>query len=188
MSPSTSADPPAVPTEADLARAIAAAMRIAVTALRERHPESFYYVTLTTTGEGHAPALSAWSHEAFARARAEHGDARAALMTWSYADSPYCAFEDAAFDDVKRLFERRPDVHGLDGAALEAELQLRLRAMEAGIAALDAQAFFGTGAARHGVVVNAEIMPPDVGNTERARRLNPPDALEAWLREAAEER
>tara|TARA_R100000988_G_scaffold7577_1_gene4444 strand:- start:373 stop:525 length:153 start_codon:yes stop_codon:yes gene_type:complete len=32
----------------------------------------------------------------------------------------------------------------------------------------------------------AEVMPPDPTNTERARRLNPPAALTRWLEEVAE--
>ena len=30
-------------------------------------------------------------------------------------------------------------------------------------------------------------MPPDYANTERGKRLNPPESLYAWLEEAAEE-
>lgn len=175
-----------VPTEDELADAIARAARTAIAALRERHPESFYYVTLYTSGEAHPPSLSAWSREALARVREAKGAAFAELVRWSYADSPYCDFGAGAFDDVRRLFDRRPEISSLDDAAREAEYGLRLRAMEAALARLDAVGFFGTGAARLAVFVNAEVMPPDAGNTERARRLNPPGALESWLREVAE--
>ena len=51
---------------------------------------------------------------------------------------------------------------------------------------LDRAGVFGTGPKRAGIVVNVECMPPDRTNVERALRLNPPEALEVWLREAAE--
>ena len=40
---------------------------------------------------------------------------------------------------------------------------------------------------RLGIVINVEVMPPDYTNTERALRLNPRQALDAWLAEAAED-
>jgi hypothetical protein len=66
------------------------------------------------------------------------------------------------------------------------EYELRLNVMEAALAELDAEGLFGIGPERDQVVVLVEVMPPDYTNTERARRLNPPSALETWLREAAE--
>ncbi len=36
------------------------------------------------------------------------------------------------------------------------------------------------------VVLAVEVMPPDFTNTERVLRMNPPDAVRVWLREAAE--
>lgn len=175
-----------VPSEQELEQALVSALRAVVGALFRTHPECFYYVTLHTTGEALAPALSAWSHEALARVREERGDAFAELIKWSYADSPYCAFADTEFDAVKRLYAARPDPHSLHAEEFFAECALRLRAMERAVAQLDREGVFGTGAARYGMFVNAEVMPPDAGNLERARRLNPPEALEAWLAEAAE--
>jgi hypothetical protein len=51
---------------------------------------------------------------------------------------------------------------------------------------LNAKGLFGKGKERLGIVINAEVMPPDYTNTQRALRLNPRDALTAWLREMAE--
>ena len=52
---------------------------------------------------------------------------------------------------------------------------------------LDAEGLFGQGEKRLGIVINAEFMPSDCTNTERALRLNPQKALEEWLEEMAEE-
>jgi Domain of unknown function (DUF4303) len=59
--------------------------------------------------------------------------------------------------------------------------------MEQAMAVLDREGFFGKGDARSAVVINAEVMPPDYGNTERGLRLNPKEALTEWLGEIAEE-
>lgn len=52
---------------------------------------------------------------------------------------------------------------------------------------LDIGGMFGRGEKRLGIVINAEFMPPDFTNTERALRLNPKEALNQWLEEIAEE-
>ncbi len=52
---------------------------------------------------------------------------------------------------------------------------------------LDEKGLFGTGDERLNVVVNAEIMPPEYSNTERALRLNPMESLKEWLIEATED-
>jgi hypothetical protein len=51
---------------------------------------------------------------------------------------------------------------------------------------LDGEGLFGRGAARSQIVINVEVAPPDSTNTERAVRLNPPEAVGTWLAEAAE--
>ncbi|MBQ5560883.1 MAG: DUF4303 domain-containing protein, partial [Lachnospiraceae bacterium] len=51
----------------------------------------------------------------------------------------------------------------------------------------DAKGIFGRGKQRLDIVINAEFMPPDYTNTERALRLNPKEALYEWLEEIAEE-
>ena len=35
-------------------------------------------------------------------------------------------------------------------------------------------------------MINVEVVPPDHTNTERAIRLNPPEAITQWLADAAE--
>jgi hypothetical protein len=176
----------AMPTEEALCQAIADATRAAVASLREAHPETFYYITLVTSGEALVPTLSAWSLEALARVRTERGESAAAMVKWSYADSPYCGLYDQAFSEVSRLLSLRPDTRRLDATDFTGECDLRLRAMESAIAKLDHEGLFGAGPVRQAVVVGVEVMPPDPGNTARARRLNPPEALTTWLCEAAE--
>jgi hypothetical protein len=177
-------------TPAELTSAIAGATRTAVTALFREHAENFYYLSLITTGEGHPPSLAAWSSEALERVAAAQSHPRQAIeqLRWSYADSPYCCFgyEDY-FGPVRDIFARRPrmDYAGSDDE-WEEELAVRLQAMEDALALLDDEGIFGRGSAREALVINVEVMPPDASNTERARRLNPPAALERWLREAAE--
>ena len=62
-----------------------------------------------------------------------------------------------------------------------------MSAMEEAMARLDQAGLFGTGSKRAHIVINVEVMPPDYTNTERAKRLNPPEALVDWLKEAAED-
>ena len=52
---------------------------------------------------------------------------------------------------------------------------------------LDNEGLFGTGEQRLKIVINVEVMPPNYGNTLRALRLNPREALNTWLEEIAEE-
>ena len=163
-----------------LADAITNAARNAVAELfRERPNDTFYYISLITTGEGHSPCLTAWSWEKLAETvQAEGGnDQLTADLKWSYADSPFYCFGESYFNVVKQLINSAPD---------GCELNLLLKGMESAMATLDAEGLFGIGTKRFGIVINAEVMPPDHSNVERAKRLNPPEALGDWLREAAE--
>lgn len=90
-------------------------------------------------------------------------------------------------DVQSSLFLARLEMDCEDDDQWEREYELRLSAMEAALARLDNEGIFGTGDERHSIYVNAEVMPPDCANTERARGLNPKEALTAWLAEAAEE-
>ncbi len=184
----------AYPTKTELARAIEAAARKAIDELFAQYPDHrFYYLSLLTTGEVHPPVLVAWSEEALedaVRDEVDQEDARYWLK-WSYADSPFFCFGEAHFEEVKELFEKRPDASLQDdedysGSASEAEHNLRLDAMESAIRTLDRRGLFGAGENRSSIVVNVEVMPPDCTNTERAMRLNPPEAIREWLEEAAE--
>ncbi len=183
----------AFPTKADLTRAIEAAARKAIEELFAQYPHHhFYYLSLITSGEVHAPALVASSKEALEEAvkDADDQDARWGLK-WSYADSPFFCFGEAHFEEVNELFRQRPDPGLQDDedyrdSAAEAEHNLRLEAMESAIHNLDQQGLFAAGDRRLKIVVNVEVMPPDRTNTERAKRLNPPEAIRQWLEEAAE--
>ncbi|GAA4216737.1 DUF4303 domain-containing protein [Actinocatenispora rupis] len=167
-----------IPTEADLAAALADATRAALTELYRDNPgHRFYYVTLTTPGEAYGPALSAWSYEALA------GRPDADAVRFSYADSPFSIVGEHHLAPVRELFAARPEVFDLaDDAESGAEYELRLRAIEAALRQLDAEGLFGTGTDRAEVLVLAEVVPGDEENADRARRLNPPGpALDAWL-------
>lgn len=167
-----------IPSEADLAEALTKAVRAAVTDLYRDNPgQTFYYVTLTTSGEAFGPALSAWSHEALAgRPDADH-------VRYSYADSPFSIVGEEHLAPVRELFAARPAVFEIaEDDASEAEYELRLRAMETALSRLDAEGLFGVGEARANVLVLAEVVPGDTENEDRARRLNPPGpALDTWL-------
>jgi len=182
------------PTEDELVAAIESAAEMAIKDLFVRHPGHYYYLSFITTGEAHPPILAAWSEEALeeavrnevdSRRRPDKEDARWGLK-WSYADSPFCCYGSEHFERVNHLFAMRPGIDSLDASAWEAEYDLRLRAMETALSRLDLKGTFGVGEERLRMVVNVEVMPPDFTNTERAKRLNPPEAIRTWLEEAAE--
>ncbi|MGV9288860.1 DUF4303 domain-containing protein [Streptomyces sp. NPDC003719] len=174
-----------MPTEYDLTDAVHRAARAAFTDLfRENPGHRFYYCTLVTPGEAYGPALSAWSEQALAEQAARH-DCPPLDLKWSYADSPFCCWGERHLEPVRDLFAARGELADLPDGEDEAEFDLRLRAMETAVARLDAEGLFGTGTARHGLVVAVEVVPPDTGNDERTLRLNPPEALTEWLEEAA---
>lgn len=124
------------PTQAELSNAIADAIRRAVADLFAAHPDDhFYYCSLITTGEAHAPALSAWSYEALQAYGQREGLEEAELLDvkWSYADSPFFFFGEAHLAEVRRLFDAQPL------ANTDAEYQARLEAMEKAVARLDGE-------------------------------------------------
>ncbi|MEK3790497.1 DUF4303 domain-containing protein [Paenibacillus sp. FSL R7-0204] len=184
-------------TEQEVQRLAAEIVEAARRSFRElfANGEHYYYCTLYTTGEGHAPSLSAWSREALeqeAARQAGDGSTPAAeiaeLIKWSYADSPYCCFGDEHFDEVKQSFQARPSIAVLEADAWNHEFGLRLEAMELAMRMLDAEGLFALNQPRKDVCVLAEVMPPDEGNTDIALRLNQAEspAMRAWLAEAAE--
>jgi hypothetical protein len=174
-----------LPTQSELADAIADATRRAVSNLFQKHPGHFYYCALITTGEAHRPFVTAWSEEALNEAALRDREPVKAreLLKWSHADSPYCCFGDEHFSTVATLFDARPS---LDGDNWRSEWQFRVDAMEAALSRLDREGLFGRGAERSRIFVNVEVMPPDYTNVERAARLNPSAAMRSWLQEAAE--
>lgn len=176
--------------ESNLTDAIASATLAALTDLRREHPDRYYYITLITSGEAHAPFLVAWSEKALLAAAEQYDNVDNArkFLKWSYADSPYMAYGDHHFARVREMFAARPEMrYGDTSGAWELEFELRLSAMEAAMARLDAQGVFGHGIERTRVIVAVEVMPPDDTNTQRIRRLNPSESLTEWLLETSEQ-
>ncbi len=173
------------PSETELKNAIYEASKKALSELFSNNPGNYYYCALITTGEALPPFVSAWSKEALEKVVATEGKRNE--LKWSYADSPFCCYGEEYFSEVKELFSKRHEITAdISEEARRAEYNLRLNAMEAAMASLDAEAFFGKGEIRNSIVINVEVMPPDNSNTTRAKRLNPHKAIETWLLEAAE--
>lgn len=176
--------------DSDLIDALAVAIKVAAADLFRSHStERFYYFALITTGEAHPPTVVAWSTEALDRAVARDEDpakdrARRQLK-WSYADSPYYGFGEHHFEKVRKLFALSP-LDWRDEAEFAAGYEARMNAMVTAMARVDREGTFGSGVERDRIVINVECMPPDPTNAERARKLNPPEALVEWLKEAAE--
>lgn len=160
----------------------------AIKKLFQDHKEKFYYCSLITTGEGLCPIISAWSEEALERTAKEEQDVERAkyYLKWSYAETPYYAYGEEYFEDVNRVFLERMRKLTTEKER-DREIQLRINSMEKVMYNLDMDGIFGQGKERLGIVINAEVMPPDFTNTERALRLNPREALNEWLEEIAEE-
>jgi hypothetical protein len=169
------------PSAQDIEDAIYESAQDAWTALRAQHADQhFYYFSLITCGEALAPFVSAWSRESVVIV-AEKESVPVDYLKWSYAESPFCFFAEERFEKVRELFRLRPEP---DDAA---EVDLRMAAMEGALSRLNREGAFGIGQTRNEIVVLVEVMPPDFTNAQRARRLNPAEALADWLAEAAEE-
>jgi hypothetical protein len=180
---------PPTSDDAELTNAIKEAAENALRELFAQHAERFYYITLTTSGCAAWVRLSAWSVEALERATAgaEDVDEERRMLKWSYSDSPYCGFGENHFDTCDKLFTERGDSSSFeDDDEWFEEYEVRLAAMARALQLLDEEGLFGTGEERNGVVIAAEVMPPDESNVERVTMLNPPAALVEWLSEAAE--
>ncbi|RKM55777.1 DUF4303 domain-containing protein [Butyrivibrio sp. X503] len=170
-----------------LVEIIQSATEKALLKLFEEHNESFYYCSLITTGEGLCPIISAWSKEALERVANESDDVEEAkyYLKWSYSETPYFAYGEEFFEDVNNVFIDRMNKLKTS-EEMHREVQLRINSMEKVMHNLDAKGMFGRREQRLNIVINAEFMPPDYTNTERALRLNPQEALKEWLEEAAE--
>ena len=160
----------------------------AILKLFKEHKETFYYCSLITTGEGLCPIISAWSSESLEKTASAYTDIEEAkyYLKWSYAETPYYAYGEEFFIDVKKMFIERMNVLKTSEEK-QREVQIRINSMERVMHNLDEKGIFGHGKQRLGIVINAEFMPPDYTNTERALRLNPQEALVEWLEEIAEE-
>lgn len=182
-------------TEFELSQLIENATRNAFLELFDKHLGSYYYCSLITSGEAHAPVLTAWSLEALeheAKKLVELGientleDAKYALK-WSYSETPYFMFGDSHFECVRHAFNQRPQISAkMEKWEWDDEYQLRLRAMEVAMKNLDNSHLFGDGDVRLNMIINVEVMPPDKTNSIRAMRLNPFEALKEWIEECAE--
>ena len=155
--------------------------------LFEKNKEKFYYCSLITDGEGHCTIISAWSYEALERVTSsiESQEVKEEYK-WSYADSPYFAYGEEYFEDLKNMWEEHLELE-LDDDEFYEEVEIRIDIMEEVMKHLDEKGLFGKGTERLQIVIKAEFMPPDYSNTERAIRLNPKEAIEEWLEEVAEE-
>lgn len=171
-----------------LVRAIQEAAQKALNQLFVNNNEKFYYCSLITTGEGLCPIISAWSEEALEKVANESDNVEEAkyYLKWSYDESPYFAYGEEYFEGVDKVFLERMNKLITDKEK-DREIQLRINSMEKVMHNLDMGGMFGRGEKRLGIVINAEFMPPDFTNTERALRLNPKEALSQWLEEIAEE-
>ena len=172
----------------DLIQIIQTATESALLKLFKEHNERFYYCSLITTGEGLCPIISAWSKEALERVANESDNVEEAkyYLKWSYSETPYFAYGEEFFREVKSVFiERMNNLNTVEER--QREVQLRINSMEKVMHNLDVKGIFGRGIQRLNIVINAEFMPPDHTNTERAIRLNPQEALNEWLEEIAED-
>lgn len=112
---------------------------------------------------------------------------KAALIKWSYADSPYCCFGEEYFTNVCQYLNERPNINVLEGEKWQQELTLRLTAMELAMKKLDEEGLFALNQTRDAICILVEVMPPDEVNIEIALRLNQSStALQQWLVEADE--
>ena len=160
-----------------------------------RNGKRYYYCTLYTTGEGHTPSSSAWSREALEREATNQAidsnisqPEMAALIKWSYANSPYCDFGGENFSNVRQCLNERPSFYDLTGKEWQQELTIRLKAMELAIKKLDEEGLFALNQTRDSICILVEVMPQEEINTEIALRLNNQSstAFQQWLVEAAE--
>lgn len=149
-------------------------------------PETYYYVALITSGEACPPEFSACSYESLERQIATSTYAEPfKFLKWSCVESPYYCYKSEYFNELEKLYDKRPQIYSLTAEQWQAEYDLRLLSMEKALQELDALGLFGLGLKRKQLVINVEVLPPDSSNTARAERLNPPEAFAIWLSEYA---
>lgn len=155
--------------------------------------ETFYFFVLSTTGEALAPFVSAWSYETLQQQSIiqNWNTDDIADFKWSSTESPYFEFGSQYFDQVKQAFSARPDIDPLKPEAeyeveYEKEFNFRINAMMEALHRCDKKGIFSLNQDRSEIMINVEILPPDYTNTIRAKKLNPLDAIQTWLKEAAE--
>ena len=158
------------------------ATRNAFQALFKEHPEHYYYCTLIMA-DCSTPCITAISEEALQQAVDNNGgNYSAEELKWSYADSPYCNYGyHKYFHEVSQLFNEVNNIDNDDeyDAAIEDWMDMMERVMKQ----LDEEKLFGEGAVREAMIINAEYMPPEDSNAERAERLNAKAAYQEWYAE-----
>lgn len=152
-------------------------------ALFREYKEKFYYCTLILS-EGATPFISAFSEEALEAAVEENdGKYPAEELKWSYADSPYCGYGyEEYFQALDGVFFERMDNIPSD-EEYDQEIEHWLSLMEKVMKTLDEEKIFGEGEERRSMIINAEVMPPDETNAERAERLNTKSTYQIWYDE-----
>lgn len=169
-------------SEQELTLRTCQAAKTAFQELFQVYPGTYYYCSMFTDGLANGPAITAWSYEALEKCASEQNDPVQAKewLKWSYGDSPFFCYRDDLFEPIRKAIQKRP---GPDKEGWLEEYQLRMRIMENAMKCLDEYGVFGVGLARSQLVVAVEVVPPDSSNTERVKRLNPPDAVAIWLAE-----
>lgn len=164
------------------------ATKTAFTELFKEHDEFYYYCTLVTTGDGNCPYISAWSWQALKKFLEQEEISKEEIIDykWSYADSPYCAYGKEYFKEVEEYVLANKPKNIDDEEDWHIWEDALIVTMETVMSTLDEQGIFGLGAKRKSMLVNAEIMPPDYSNTQRALRLNNREDIRIWLKEAAQ--
>lgn len=149
--------------------------------------EDFYYISLITSGEAHLPILSAWSYQKLHKL-SNYDDQEAHFIKWSYADSPYTMYKNKFFHNVEKILESR-DIKNMNERDLNSEFDFRINAMVDAMHQADMNGVFGLGESRLNLLINVEVMPPDITNVIRAKKLNPKNSkiLPIWIEEAGEE-
>ena len=163
------------------------AARSAWSDLRAARPdETFYYFGLATTPQSHRPAPTASSREGLDRTIAGYREQLVELLhdevRWSDLESPYALYGDAHFHAVDGLFDALGDPFD---RAEDVNATLREAMVEA-LQELDAEGFFGEGAARDTVVVDVTVRDgaTTLAGLASAGRLNPAAALQGYGRAA----
>lgn len=148
--------------------------------LFKEHKEKFYYCTLILS-EGATPFISAFSDETLKEAVRKNGDKYSSeTLKWSYADSPYCGYGFGEyFQALDKVFHGRINKISSD-EEYEQEIDYWISLMEKVMKTLDKEKVFGVGKHRRDMIINAEIMPPDETNAERASRLNTKITYQKW--------
>lgn len=167
-----------------------AAEKAFISLLEEHNTERFYYFALIID-EGLKPYISAWSYEALDECLTENkpeSEEEKLWYKWGACESPYAGYGyDEYFSECnKLLYEREKIADKTDEIMgnyeeIEKEFQLRLNSMEEAMRHLDEKGIFGTGEDRKKVVINAEIIPPEFINNERAARLNKNGLIDEYL-------